>query len=61
MADVSADGSHLGEQLDAIQLVQQLAPSVSRSQLETVLYPDNGLRKAELIAYYTTIADWMES
>lgn len=58
MTDTSA-GDSSGEGLDAVELVQQLAPSFALTQLEKVVYPENGLRKAELVAYYAAVADWL--
>lgn len=44
---------------DASAFVQQLAPGFPLTHLDKVLYPENGIRKAELVAYYAAIADWM--
>lgn len=71
MANASADSSAIRERQeresetqaheprDAIEWVQKLDPDFALTQLEKVLYPENGLRKVELMAYYTLLADWM--
>lgn len=43
----------------ASQIVQQLNAGFPLTHLNKVLSPELGLTKAELMAYYTTIADWM--
>jgi len=44
---------------DVLQLVQGLNLGIKFSNLEKVLYPEQNLRKAELIAYYASIASVM--
>jgi bifunctional non-homologous end joining protein LigD len=43
----------------ASSFVQQLDVGFPLTHLDKVLYPELGLRKAELVAYYTAVADWM--
>jgi bifunctional non-homologous end joining protein LigD len=44
---------------NALQLVEQLDVGFSLTHLEKVLYPESGLRKAELVAYYAAVASFM--
>jgi bifunctional non-homologous end joining protein LigD len=41
------------------ELVSGLSTSVSFTNLDKVLYPEQGLTKAALIAYYAVVADWI--
>lgn len=43
----------------AAEIVQQLDVGFPLTQLDKVLAPEFGLSKAELMAYYAMIADWM--
>jgi bifunctional non-homologous end joining protein LigD len=45
--------------LDALSLIQQLNVGFPLTHLDKVLYPESGLRKAELVAYYAAMADFM--
>jgi bifunctional non-homologous end joining protein LigD len=44
---------------DVVALVKRLPLSFSLTSLEKVLYPEQNLRKAELIAYYASVASTM--
>jgi bifunctional non-homologous end joining protein LigD len=48
-----------GAASDVLALVEQLAVGFPLTHLDKLLYPENGVRKAELVAYYAAIADWM--
>ena len=41
------------------ELISQLPVGFPLSNLDKVLYPDRGITKAELIAYFAVVADWM--
>jgi bifunctional non-homologous end joining protein LigD len=44
---------------DMVEMVKRLAPGFQLTNLEKVLYPEQGLRKAEIIAYYVSVASLM--
>jgi bifunctional non-homologous end joining protein LigD len=44
---------------DMVEMVKRLSPSVALTNLDKVLYPEQGLRKAEIIAYYVSVASVM--
>jgi bifunctional non-homologous end joining protein LigD len=41
------------------EMVRALPVSFAFTNLEKVLYPEQGLRKAELVAYFAVVAEWM--
>jgi bifunctional non-homologous end joining protein LigD len=41
------------------ELVSRLSTSVSFTNLDKVLYPEQGLTKAALLAYYAVVVDWI--
>ncbi len=44
---------------DMVEMVSRLAPGFALTNLDKVLYPEQGLRKAEIIAYYVSVASMM--
>jgi bifunctional non-homologous end joining protein LigD len=44
---------------DVLSLVKQLPVQFPLTNLSKVLYPEQGIRKADLIAYLVAISDWM--
>jgi bifunctional non-homologous end joining protein LigD len=44
---------------DMVEMVKRLAPGFALTNLDKVLYPEQGLRKAEIIAYYVSVASVM--
>lgn len=48
-----------GHQFGVIELVKQLPLGFELTNLAKVLYPEQGITKAQLIAYLAVVADWM--
>lgn len=44
---------------DLETMVASIAPRVAFTHLDKVLYPEQGLTKAALLAYYAVVAEWM--
>jgi len=44
---------------DMVEMVARLSPGFALTSLDKVLYPEQGLRKAEIIAYYVSVASVM--
>jgi len=44
---------------DVAALVRQLPLGFELTNLDKILYPEQGITKAELIAYFAVVADWM--
>jgi bifunctional non-homologous end joining protein LigD len=44
---------------DVVSVVKRLPVQFPLTNLEKVLYPEQGLRKADLIAYLVSVAEWM--
>jgi bifunctional non-homologous end joining protein LigD len=56
-AAMSAPG--LADLTELTELVGRLSTDVKFTNLDKVLYPEQGLTKAALIAYYAVVADWI--
>ena len=44
---------------DMVEMVSRLSPGFALTSLDKVLFPEQGLRKAEIIAYYVSVASVM--
>ena len=58
-AELAADDPESGARPDAVELVKRLPLPFGLSNLDKLLYPEAKLRKADLIAYYVTVASYM--
>ncbi|HSD87463.1 MAG TPA: DNA polymerase ligase N-terminal domain-containing protein, partial [Kofleriaceae bacterium] len=58
-AGTRADDERSPNAGDVAALVKQLPLGFELTNLDKVLYPEQGITKAELIAYFAVVADWM--
>ena len=58
-SDEKSDEKAPGGRHSVVDLVRRLPVDFELTNLEKVLYPEQGLRKAELIAYVASVAEWI--
>ena len=51
--------SRAGGQSDLADLIASLSTKVAFTHLDKMLYPDRGITKGAIIAYYAIVADWL--